>query len=109
VKRMIALVTLAVATLATVSAAAIWKPGAPYYVAEEDASTWYERVYDHAYCDGIARFGKRGEFPYEEYLRFDCSATDSRYGFCDFRARSVKASRRGYFRMKLVRGTMDCS
>ena len=85
-----------------VAAAATWKPGTPFYIAEEDANRLLERTYDSAFCDGIARFGKRGEFPYEEYLRFDCS-TERNGQYCtDARYKSVKAARRNYFRLVLV-------
>lgn len=93
--------TLALAGSALASQEA-WRPGTPYYIAEEDASNLLEKTYDSVYCDGIARFGKRGEFPYEEYLRFDCS-TELNGRYCsDARYRSVKANRRGWFRLILV-------
>ena len=76
-----------------------WRPGSPYYIGEMDANRALERTFDSAYCDGIARFGHRGEFPYEEFLRFDCS-TELNGTYCsDARYRSVKGTRRGYFRL----------
>lgn len=73
------------------------------YISETDASDLLEQTYDSAYCDGIARFGKRGEFPYEEYVRFDCT-TEIDGEYCtDGRYRAVKASRKGWFRLERIR------
>ena len=83
--------------------AAAWKPGTNLFIAEDDANDLLERYYDSAYCSGIPRFGKRGEFPYEEFVRFDCT-TERDGDFCsDTRYKSVKAAKRNYFRLIIVR------
>ena len=104
-KRLIALAATVVVALVAVGAASAgsWRPGTPYLIAESDASDLLERTYDYAYCSGIPRFGHRGEFPYEEFLYFDCTTKLDRNYCSDVRYRSVKASRRGYFQLRLVR------
>lgn len=85
------------------SAEAAWVPGTAYYISEQDADDWLERTYDFAYCQGVARFGKRGRFPYEEFVMFECSVTRGEANCPRSRWRAVKGSRVNYFRMRLVR------
>lgn len=90
--------------LAAVSSgrAASWKPGTTYYVSESDASDLLERSFDSAYCDGISRFGHHGEFPYEEYLVFDCTVRLNGATCIDVRYKSVKGTRVGWFRLRVL-------
>jgi hypothetical protein len=93
---------LAIPALA-VAAADAWVPGTSYYIEESDLSDALEKRYDSAYCDGIARFGKRGEFPYEKFRVFDCT-TEIDDDFCfDKRIKTVKAQRVGWYRWVMVR------
>jgi hypothetical protein len=85
------------------SAATPWKPGTPFYVTEDDMGNFLEKVYDSAYCQGIPRFGHRGEFPYEKFLYFDCSTERDGVHCFDWRYRSLKASPRPYYKVRLVR------
>jgi len=88
-----------------------WIPGTPYMISEEDATGFLEDVVDHAYCQGIPRFGMQGEFPYEEYVVFDCtiSHTGKVHITCSgVRYRSVKGVKRGYFRLKGNIRDKDC-
>jgi hypothetical protein len=85
-----------------VAQASSWIPGTSYFVEESDASDLLEQTYDSAYCDGVARFGHRGEFPYEEFKVFDCSVHMRSYDCYDNRYKAVKSSRRGWFRLKLI-------
>jgi hypothetical protein len=84
-----------------------WVPGTKYFIEETDASDLLERTYDWAYCSGIPRFGHRGEFPYETFRVFDCSfslKTSRADLYCsDQRYAAVKATRYGYYRLKLIR------
>lgn len=98
-----ALAALVIPVTAMAHEAGRWIPGTPYMIAESDASDLLERTYDYAYCSGIPRFGHQGEFPYEEFLYFDCTTKLDRNFCSDVRYRSVKASRRGYFQLRLVR------
>ena len=89
-----------------------WKPGTTYYVSEDDATSFLEKRFDYVYCDGIARYGKRGEFPDEEYTRFDCTIELDDGSTCyDVRELAVKGSRPGYFRMMIAKAQpkMWCS
>lgn len=98
-----ALVAVAlVPAVASQAEAGRWVPGTSYYVAESDASDLLEQTYDSAYCDGIARFGKHGEFPYEEYRVFDCSVYMRSYSCIDNRYKAVKSTRPGWFRLRKI-------
>ncbi len=95
------------AVSATTATAGSWLPGTPYLISEMDASDALERKYDSAYCSGIPRFGHRGEFPYEEFIIFDCTLTLDDLYCSDVRYKSVKGSKRGYFRLNKIRNG-DC-
>ena len=101
------LLTILLAVLASAGAAnaavARWVPGTNYLISETDANNALERGYDHAYCTGVPRFGHRGEFPYEEFVVFDCSISINRTYCSDQRYKAIKGSRPGYFRLKLMR------
>jgi hypothetical protein len=85
------------------AAVARWVPGNPYMVTEDDANSFLERNLDHVYCTGIPRFGHRGEFPYEEFVYFDCAVSHDG-GYCSgWRVRAVKGKAPGFFRMVVVR------
>jgi hypothetical protein len=84
-----------------------WVPGNPYYIEESDASDFLEKKFDWAYCSGIPRFGQKGEFPYQEFLVFDCSMKLNGDYCSDVRIKAVKGSRQGYFRLKVLRDG-DC-
>jgi hypothetical protein len=104
------LITVAACIVALVSATAAqagsWIPGTPIMVEELDASDLLERSNDSAYCDGVARFGHVGEWPYDKYRVFDCSVSNRGAAYCDNRYKSVKGSRRGTFRLVLI--SRDC-
>ncbi len=109
-KKFLILGVLLLALVSTTSAMAAssvkWKPGNPYYISEEDAYSLLEKTYDSAYCTGIPRFGHQGEFPYEEFIIFDCDVSmHGNNGFycSDQRYKGIKGSRPGYFRLKLIR------
>jgi hypothetical protein len=94
------------------AATSTWKPGSTYYVSEDDATSFLERAFDYAYCRGIARYGKRGEFPDEEFTRFDCTVEMDDGSTCyDVREIAVKGTRPGYYRMKIAKAQtkMWCS
>jgi hypothetical protein len=80
-----------------------WIPGTSYMIEETDANSSLERGVDHAYCEGIPRFGHSGEVPYEVFTTFDCSWSYNGAYCSDGRYRAVKASPRGYFRLLKVR------
>jgi hypothetical protein len=99
----------AVALVGTTAAhAGRWIPGTPYMVSEDDAKSFLERAVDHAYCQGVPRFGKQGEFPDEEFVAFDCSLDLGKYYCSDVRYRAVKGAHRGYFRMRGNLTAKDC-
>ena len=81
-------------------------------ISEEDASDFLEDVVDQAWCTGIPRFGTQGEFPYEEFVVFDCTISHKGVKadlFCsDVRYRAVKGTKRGFFRLKGDIRTADC-
>lgn len=106
---LLAAVAIAVmlAPAAGAAPAGSWIPGSPYMVEETDASDLLEKGFDHAYCEGIPRFGHAGEFPYERFTTFDCSWSLNGKYCSDGRYRSVKDSQRGYFRLRIVRYA-DC-
>lgn len=84
-----------------------WRAGTPMYIEESDASDLLEQTYDSAYCQGIPRFGHRGEFPYEEFKVFDCSVHMRSYDCFDNRYKAIKHSRQGWFQLRrIARG--DC-
>jgi len=79
---------------------------------KEGVSSFLEKRFDYAYCDGIARYGQRGEFPDEEYTRFDCTIELDDGSTCyDVRELAVKGSRPGYFRLQMAKAQpkMWCS
>ena len=82
-------------------------PGSSYYIGELDLSETLEKYYDSAYCDGIARFGKRGEFPYEKFRVFDCTTERDGDWCSDMRVKTVKAKRQGWYRWVKIRNG-DC-
>ena len=83
--------------------AARWIPGSYHMVMESDASDFLELSYDSAFCDGIPRFGHRGEFPYEVYHVFDCSFDLDDKSCFDIRFAAIKGPRYATFRLKLIR------
>ena len=89
------------------STTGVWIAGTPYMVEETDMSDLLEKTFDHAYCEGIPRFGHSGEFPYEVFTTFDCSYSYNGKYCSDGRYRSVKDSQRGWFRMRIV-SYADC-
>jgi len=100
------IIILAVLALVAISAAqaqassSVWRPGSTYYVSEDDATNFLEKGFDYAYCRGIARYGKHGEFPDEEFTRFDCTIElDSGQTCYDVRELALKGRRPGYFRL----------
>lgn len=101
----VAVVGLALTGQAVAGVDGAWIPGSNYMVEEMDASDLLEKTYDSAYCDGIARFGKRGSFPYEEYLVFDCDIFHDDWS-CENRYKSIKGTKRGWFKLRLLRE--DC-
>ena len=115
-KKLITLIAIVAVALVAVGAAGAqstaWKPGSTYYISEDDASSFLEKRFDYAYCDGIARYGQRGEFPDEEYTRFDCTIELDDGSTCyDVRELAVKGSRPGYFRLQMAKAQpkMWCS
>jgi len=103
---LVAMLALA-AGLASTAQAGPWIPGTPTYAEEMDASDLLERTYDHAYCQGIPRFGHRGEFPYEEFVVFECSIDRDDLYCYDVRYKAVKGKTRGWFRLVKIRNG-DC-
>jgi hypothetical protein len=103
VRRLLLIVALLAVVAVPVASASAWVPGTTYYIEESDASDLLEKVYDSAYCDGIARFGKHGEFPYETFHVFDCSVEIDNTYCSDVRYKSVKAKRRNYYRLVRIR------
>ena len=89
-------------------ASAAWVPGSNYLISEEDATDYIESKLDHAYCTGIPRFGHRGEFPYEEFLVFDCDIELNGSTCYDWRFKAVKGSRYGMFRLVKLRDARGC-
>lgn len=85
------------------ASAGTWVPGTNYYVSEDDANDFIDDVFDTAYCSGINRFGHRGEFPYEEFVVFDCSLSRDDYYCTGVRFKAVKGAHRGYYKMKVLR------
>ena len=79
-----------------------------YLISEDEAASFLERVVDHVYCRGIPRFGHRGEFPYEEFVYFDCSAERNGAYCSGIRIKGVKGTKRGYHRVKLVSNSASC-
>jgi hypothetical protein len=99
---LLALVACGLAAASTAEAGR-WVPGTPYMVAEEDMQDLLEKSWDSAYCQGVPRFGKQGEFPYEEYVVFDCSVESrgrTQLSCYDVRYKAIKASRRGWFKAR---------
>lgn len=91
------------AVASTTTTVGPWKPGTPTYATEDDVNNLLERVVDHAYCQGIPRFGHRGTFPDDEYVVFDCDWSHNGTFCSGMRYKAVKASPRGYFRVKQIR------
>lgn len=85
-----------------------WKPGNPVFVSEADANDFLQGAFDHVYCDGVSRFGERGEFPYEEYLMFDCAISHAGDYCTGWRYRSVKGKQPGSYRMVEVKRPKRC-
>jgi hypothetical protein len=93
----VAAVLLLVIIPAAAATSSSWQSGAAYQVQETDVNNLLEKTYDHAYCNGIPRFGHSGSFPDETFRVFDCDMTlNGKY--CTGRIRTVKAPRYGYFR-----------
>src|SRR4030095_13519433 len=77
-----------------------WIPGTPTMVEESDMEGLLEQTYDSAFCQGVPRFGSKGEVPYEEFVVFDCTIERRgrvAYTCYDVRYRAIKKSPRGYF------------
>jgi hypothetical protein len=65
VKRLVTLVAVAACMLTPAAAQAgppkmPSSPGNPIWRTEQQAEDYLEQVVDHAYCDGIPRFGRKG-------------------------------------------------
>lgn len=101
--RLLLLAALAALMLASTATASPWKPGTNLLVSEEDMGDLLEMAYDTAYCSGIPRFGHSGEFPYEEFIVFDCTVKINGTICSDRRYRAIKASKRFYYKAKLMR------
>ena len=103
-KKALMLVLLALVAISAGQAHATstkWVKGNPYYVSEDDATSFLERGFDYVYCSGIPRYGKQGEFPDEEYLVFNCTIElDSGSTCYDVYERSIKGAHPGTYRMK---------
>ncbi len=87
----------------TSATAGVWRPGENYYIAEEDANALLERVVDHAYCNGIPRFGHRGDFPYDKYVVFDCAWSHNDTFCSNVHYKAIKGHARGYFKLVKIR------
>jgi hypothetical protein len=111
-KKLILLAVAVAALMVPAVASAQWVPGTPYLVTENDATSFLENAFDHAYCEGVPRFGHRGEFPDEEFVVFDCSLklAVKKINCFDVRQKSVKGSRPGHFRLEPIfkSGDMHC-
>ena len=81
---------------AAASAASQWKPGAPHYQTEAWMNDVLEQRYDRAFCDGIPRFGKRGQFPYDQYIVFDCDTKRNGRYCVDARWKAVNSTKQGF-------------
>jgi hypothetical protein len=79
-----------------------WLPGSPYFISEDDADSYLEQAFDHAYCTGIPRFGHQGEFPDDEFIMFDCDIEYNGETCDNERLQAVKGSAPGYFRMNEI-------
>jgi len=99
---LLAALILGAAMFASTAAAGPWHPGENYLVTEDDAGRFLEKAFDHAYCNGIPRFGARGSFPDQEFVMFDCSI-DFRDQLCETRQKAIKGRLPGNFRMQLIR------
>jgi hypothetical protein len=102
----ICLVTL-VAGLGLVAGASAgsWIPGTPTMVSEDEMDSLLEQTYDSAFCQGVSRFGKKGEFPDEVYVVFDCTIQRrgaTSYTCYDRRYKAIKKSPRGYFGSRVI-------
>lgn len=89
-----------IALIVAAPASAVWKPGAPAWATEANMNQLLERYYDHAYCDGIPRFGKSGQFPYEKYRVFDCDTRRNGVYCVNARWKAVNAKQWGSFTAK---------
>ena len=101
-------VILALAMLLVLAAsaqAATWKPGTSYMITEEEAENFLMDVYDFASCRGIQRFGyRKGGYSFDaEYVQFSCSFERDAYSCYGWRFRTIKGSKRDYFKMKIAR------
>ena len=98
----LALVVLVAAIAGQAHAASTtWVPGSTYYISEDDATNFLEKAFDYAYCQGIPRYGHRGEFPDEEFTRFDCTLEQGNGTTCyEVRVIGIKGSRPGAYRVK---------
>lgn len=92
---------------ASTAQAGSWIPGTPTMVSEDEVQDLMERHADWAYCSGIPRFGHKGEFPYETFVVFDCDMKLNQVYCSDARVKAVKASKRGYFKVRFLRNA-DC-
>lgn len=86
------------------AAPARWVPGTGALVTESDMTDLLEMRFDSAYCEGVARFGHSGEFPYEKFIVFDCSIErrDADIDCDGTRIKAVKARTVGKFIVKLI-------
>lgn len=89
-------VVIALAFAATATAVSHWKPGAPHYQTEAWMNDVLEQRYDHAFCDGIPRFGRRGQFPYEQYLVFDCDTKLNGQYCVNSRWKAINSTKQGF-------------
>jgi hypothetical protein len=108
VKKLLLTATVALAIVSVIASTAQartarWVPGSSYFVTEDEANSFLEGAWDHAYCTGVPRFGHRGSFPYEEFRSFDCDVYAYKVSCSNNRYRAVKGSRPGYYRLRRVR------
>ncbi len=82
---------------------AVWKPGTPVLIDEDDIADLLWETHDYAYCQGVRRFGHRGSYPHESFVVFDCSVTANGETCTGRRYKALRATRRNYFRLQLLR------
>jgi hypothetical protein len=101
-----AVLLLAFAAAAIIAAAAdagAWKPGTPTLVSEQEAQQLMEKKFDHVFCTGVPRFGHSGDWPDATYRVLDCSVEQGDTICPGVRVAAVKAARRFYFRLNIMR------
>jgi hypothetical protein len=103
--RLTVLVLLCLGCLAGAATASVtpWKPGSPFFAKESEMNDLAETKYDHAYCNGVPRFGHHGEFPYEQFIVFDCTTTLDDTTCFGRRYKTVKHTLGGTFTARLIK------